>query len=152
MPTYPIYLDYNATTPIASEVAEAMRPYLGEIFGNPSSAHPYGRQIRAGVERARAQLAALLGCQPPEIMFTSGGTEANNTVIKGVAEASGGGGGHIVISAVEHPAVLEPCNWLAASLSQSENSTTDRVPNVPEPPSTLPIVMPSVVPNFATAP
>jgi cysteine desulfurase len=113
MPTDPIYLDYNATTPIADEVAEAMRPYLDEVYGNPSSAHPYGQQTRAAVEKARAQVAALLGCQPAEVVFTSGGTESNNTVIKGVAEASGGQGGHIVVSVVEHPAVLEPCRWLA---------------------------------------
>jgi cysteine desulfurase len=113
MPTQPIYLDYNATTPIADEVAGAMLPYLQEHFGNPSSAHPYGQQTRAAVEKARSQVAALLGCQPPEIVFTSGGTESNNAVIKGVADAVGGQGGHVVVSAVEHPAVLESCNWLA---------------------------------------
>jgi len=112
MPTNPIYLDYNATTPIAEEVAGAMLPYLQGRFGNPSSSHPYGKAIRAAVDEARAQVAALLGCQPAEVVFTSGGTESNNTVIKGVADASGWGGGHLVVSAVEHPAVLEPCNWL----------------------------------------
>ncbi|HLV43627.1 MAG TPA: cysteine desulfurase family protein [Aggregatilineales bacterium] len=112
MPDKPIYLDYNATTPIDHEVADAMLPYLYEHFGNPSSAHPYGRAAREAVDRARDQVAALLNASPGEVVFTSGGTEANNMVIKGVAEAAGRG--HIVTSAVEHPAVLEPCRWLAA--------------------------------------
>ena len=112
MLTYPIYLDYNATTPIDREAADAMLPYLYVHFGNPSSAHPYGRAARKAVDRAREQVAALLGATPDEIIFTSGGTEANNTVIKGVAEARGRG--HIITSAVEHPAVLEPCHVLAA--------------------------------------
>ncbi len=112
MPDKPIYLDYNATTPIDREVADAMLPYLYEHFGNPSSAHPYGRAAREAVDRAREQVAALLNASPGEVVFTSGGTEANNMVIKGVAEAAGRG--HIVTSAVEHPAVLEPCRWLGA--------------------------------------
>jgi cysteine desulfurase len=112
MPTKPIYLDYNATTPIADEVAEAMLPYLKEGFGNPSSSHPYGQAARAAVDKARTQVATLLNCQPAEVVFTGGGTESNNTVIKGVADASGWGGGHLVVSAVEHPAVIEPANWL----------------------------------------
>ena len=108
----PIYLDYNATTPIKDEVAETMLPYLTGRFGNPSSAHPYGAQTRQAVETAREQVAALLGCSPGEIIFTSGGTEANNTAIKGVAESYPERGNHIIISAIEHPAVTEPCAYL----------------------------------------
>ncbi len=110
----PIYLDYNATTPVAPEVVEAMLPYLTERFGNPSSNHLYGREAREGMEQAREQIAALLNCSSGEIIFTSGGTESNNTVIKGVAEAYRQRGRHIVTTAIEHPAVLEPCDWLAA--------------------------------------
>jgi cysteine desulfurase NifS/selenium donor protein len=110
----PIYLDYNATTPIDRRVAEAMTPYLYEHFGNPSSAHPYGVAAKRAVEHARAQVAALLGCQPVEIVFTSGGSEANNNAIKGVASAYRERGNHIITSAIEHPAVLEPCRWLEA--------------------------------------
>ncbi len=113
MPDYPIYLDYNATTPIDGEVAEAMLPYLYEHFGNPSSAHLYGRVAREAVEAARQQVAALLNCHPTEVVFTSGGTESNNMVIKGVAEARRAEGRHIITSAVEHPAVLEPVRVLA---------------------------------------
>jgi len=112
MTSKPIYLDYNATTPIDRGVAEAMLPYLYEHFGNPSSVHPYGVQARRAVERARAQVAALLGCEPAEIIFTSGGSEANNSAIKGVAAAYRERGNHVITSAIEHPAVLEPCRWL----------------------------------------
>ena len=113
MPGYPIYLDYNATTPIAPEVADAMLPFLRGSFGNPSSAHPYGREAHKAVDQARQQVAALLNASPTEIVFTSGGTESNNTVIKGVAEKYQDRGKHIIVSAIEHPAVLEPCRWLA---------------------------------------
>ena len=112
MASKPIYLDYNATTPIDRRVAEAMLPYLYEHFGNPSSSHPYGVEARRAVEHARAQVAALLGCRPAEIIFTSGGSESNNTAIKGVAAAYRERGSHIITSAIEHPAVLEPCRWL----------------------------------------
>lgn len=108
----PIYLDYNATTPIDREAAEAMLPYLYEHFGNPSSAHAYGRVAHEAVSRARAQVARALNCQPGEVIFTSGGTEANNMVIKGVATAYRDRGRHIITSAVEHPAVHEPCSVL----------------------------------------
>jgi cysteine desulfurase len=113
----PIYLDYNATTPIAREVAEAMVPYLYEHFGNPSSNHPYGVATKHAVEAARAQVAALLGCQPAEVIFTSGGTESNNYALKGVAlahrdRAPHSPGNHIITSAVEHPAIIEVCQWL----------------------------------------
>jgi cysteine desulfurase len=112
MKNEPIYLDYNATTPIEPRVAEAMRPYLYEHFGNPSSTHPYGARARQAVETARAQVAAVLGCSPVEIVFTSGGSEANNMAIKGVASAYREQGRHIITSAIEHPAVLEPCRYL----------------------------------------
>jgi cysteine desulfurase len=112
----PIYLDYNATTPIAREVAEAMEPHLYEHFGNPSSLHPYGVVARQAVETARAQVAALLGCQPGEVILTSGGTESNNYALKGVALAHRERGYHIVTSAVEHPAITEVCDWLAGQV------------------------------------
>jgi cysteine desulfurase len=108
----PIYLDYNATTPVDPAVAAAMLPYLHEHFGNPSSTHPYGLKTRTAVDRARARVAALIGARPEEIVFTSGGSESNNTVILGVAEALAEKGRHIITSAVEHPAVLEPCHAL----------------------------------------
>lgn len=108
----PIYLDYNATTPIACEVAEAMAPYLYDHFGNPSSNHPYGLVARQAVEAARAQVAALLGCLADEVVFTSGGTESNNYAIKGVALAHRDRGNRVITSNVEHPAVTEVCHWL----------------------------------------
>ena len=109
----PIYLDYNATTPLAPEVIEAMRPFIEEHFGNPSSSHWYGREPRHAVEKARQQVAGLLKCQPEEIVFTSGGTEANNHAIKGTAWAMREKGRHIITTTIEHPAVLEVCRFLA---------------------------------------
>lgn len=106
--TRPIYLDYNATTPIAHEVLEAMLPYLQEHFGNPSSNHVYGRTAAAAVDKAREQVARLLGCDVDEIIFTAGGTEADNLAILGCARASQNSRHHAVTSAVEHPAVVEP--------------------------------------------
>ena len=108
----PIYLDYNATTPHAPEVMAAMQPYIEEFFGNPSSSHWYGAEPRRAMERARQQVADLLQCSPGEIVFTSGGTEANNHAIKGMAWAMRGKGTHIITSAIEHPAVLEVCRSL----------------------------------------
>ncbi len=110
----PVYLDYNATTPLDAEVAAAMRPYLEEHFGNPSSSHWYGAQPRAAVAEARAQVAELLHCAPGEVVFTSGGTESNNYALKGAALAARARGNHIVTSGIEHPAVTEVCVWLAA--------------------------------------
>jgi cysteine desulfurase len=107
-----IYLDFNASTPIAPEVAEAMRPYLAEHFGNPSSRHWAGAPAKEAVERARAEVAGLLGCEPSEIVFTSGGSESNNWAIKGVFLAARDRGNHIVTTSVEHPAVVEPCRFL----------------------------------------
>lgn len=109
----PIYLDHNATTPVAPRVREAMLPYLGALFGNPSSAYRVGRDARDGVERARGQVAALLGADPGEIVFTSGGTEANNLALLGFVRARGPARAHVVTSAIEHPSVLQPL-WALA--------------------------------------
>lgn len=108
----PIYLDYNATTPIDPSVAEAMLPYVHGLYGNPSSGHSFGLAARQGVDRARSQVAGLLGCSTADLIFTSGGTEANNHAIKGVAYAHRDRGDHIISSAVEHPAVTEVCRFL----------------------------------------
>jgi cysteine desulfurase NifS/selenium donor protein len=108
----PIYLDYNATTPVAKEVAQEMRPYLDQYFGNPSSVHPYGVKTKLAVEKARSRVASLINCDPSEIIFTSGGTESNNYAIKGIALANKNRGNHIITSAVEHPAVFEVCRYL----------------------------------------
>jgi cysteine desulfurase len=123
----PIYLDYNATTPLDPAVVDAMLPYLSEHFGNPSSAHVLGKRTHDAVERARAQVAGLLGAQPGEVVFTSGGTEASNHALKGSVFARMGGGvtgffgrllgrtiqnAHLVISAVEHPATTQPAEFL----------------------------------------
>ncbi|MCG6918190.1 MAG: cysteine desulfurase [Deltaproteobacteria bacterium] len=108
----PIYLDYNATTPIDPEVAEAMRPYIFECFGNPSSSHWYGLQTKKAVEKARDQVADLINCSPDEVVFTSGGSESNNYAIKGAAFANLGRGNHLVTSSIEHPAVIQVCKYL----------------------------------------
>jgi cysteine desulfurase len=105
-----IYLDEAATTPVRREVLEAMWPYLGPEFGNPSSHHEVGESARAALEQARADVADVLGARPSEITFTSGGTESDNAAVKGIALASPGR--HVVVSAVEHPAVLESAAWL----------------------------------------
>ena len=107
----PIYLDYNASTPVDPRVLDEMLPYLKNKYGNPSSSHPYGVALKAGIEQAREQVAALLGCKASEIIFTSGATESNNMVIKGIAKAAGKGK-HFITSQIEHPAVLEPCRNL----------------------------------------
>ena len=107
----PIYFDHNATTPVHPAVVEAMLPYLRDHFGNPSSGHVYGQRARRAVERAREQVASLLACHPDEIIFTSGGTEANNLAIRGVIEPSSPRR-HVVTSAVEHPATARPCELL----------------------------------------
>ena len=112
MPTKTIYLDYNATTPIDERVADVMLPYLYEHFGNPSSSHMFGIEAKKGVERARAQVADMLGCKVDEIVFTSGGTESNNQAIKGAALGNREKGNHIITSSIEHPAVLEVCGYL----------------------------------------
>jgi cysteine desulfurase len=103
-----IYLDNNATTPALPEVFEAMRPYFGEHFGNASSIHHHGQETRAAVERARDSVALLLGCRAPEIVFTSGGTEADNLAIAGLTSA----GDHIITSSIEHHGVLHACKHM----------------------------------------
>jgi cysteine desulfurase len=103
-----VYLDNNATTPVLPEVLEAMRPYFAEHFGNASSIHHHGQETRAAVDRARESVAALLGCRPSEIVFTSGGTEGDNLAISGLTRA----GDHIVSSTIEHHAVLNSCKHL----------------------------------------
>ena len=107
-----IYLDFNASTPLAPEVIEAMKNILEEPYGNPSSGHWAGRPAREAVDKARMQVARLLGCEPHEIVFTSGGSEANNYALKGVFFASGRADAHIITTQVEHPAVIHPCRFL----------------------------------------
>jgi cysteine desulfurase len=108
----PIYLDFNASTPVAPEVAAAMRPLLESHYGNPSSLHWAGQPAHAALDAARSQVAALLACSSEEIVFTSGGSEANNLAIKGAFFAARGGANHIITSQIEHPATLGPCRLL----------------------------------------
>ncbi|UCD93950.1 MAG: selenide, water dikinase SelD [Candidatus Zixiibacteriota bacterium] len=108
----PIYLDYNATTPVDPRVGEAMLPYINEHFGNPSSSHIIGVTGKKGVDRSRKQVAEMLQCSIDEIVFTSGGTESNNYAIRGVARAYKDRGRHIITSSIEHPAVTEVCRFL----------------------------------------
>ncbi len=107
-----IYLDYNASTPIDPAVAAAMRPFLEDHYGNPSSGHWAATAAKAGIEAARGQVATLLGCQNDEIVFTSGGSEANNLALKGIFFALRDKGAHIVTSRIEHPAIIAPCRFL----------------------------------------
>jgi cysteine desulfurase len=118
----PIYLDYNATTPLHPDVVDAMLPFLTSHFGNPSSGHVYGVRARAAVESARALVAALLGCEPEEVIFTSGGTEANNLAIFGTARRLCDRR-HVVTSCVEHPAISRPCSHL-----EHDGWTVTRIP------------------------
>src|SRR5205814_1863775 len=115
----PIYLDYNATTPLDPAVVEAMLPYLNAHFGNPSSTHAYGRRAHEAVEQARTQVAAFLGARPDEIVFTGGGSEASNQALKGAVFVKLRGifgrwarDAHIITSTIEHPATLQPCEFL----------------------------------------
>jgi len=112
-----IYFDHSATTPLDPRVRAAMRPYLDGQFGNPSSLHYEGREARSAVERARAQVAALLGAEPSEIIFTASGTEADNLALVGAIRAAGGGH-HVITSTIEHAAVLETCRFLERSGTQ----------------------------------
>ena len=107
-----IYLDYNASTPIDHRVAEAMRPFLTEAFGNPSSGHWASGAAKEALNEARSKVAALMGCSAEEIVFTSGGSEANNLALKGSFFALNGRRKHIITTAVEHPAILAPCRFL----------------------------------------
>jgi len=108
----PIYLDYNATTPIDPRVAEAMLPFVHQHFGNPSSSHVFGVTAKKAVDKARRQVAGMLRCRIDEVIFTSGGSESNNYAIKGVAHAYRHKGNHIITSSIEHPAVIEVCRYL----------------------------------------
>ena len=110
----PIYLDYNATTPVDPLAAQTLEPWLRERFGNPSSAHLYGKEAKAAVETARAEVAALIGGRPGDMIFCGSATEANNLAIFGVARALRGERRHLVTSAVEHPSVMQPMRWLEA--------------------------------------
>jgi cysteine desulfurase len=110
-----LYFDHNATTPVAPEVLDAMLPFLESEYGNASSIHRFGQRARAAVERARAQVGALIHCRPSEVVFTSGGTEADNLAIFGVARAADRAGRarkHVITTAIEHPAVLYSCKAL----------------------------------------
>src|SRR5947209_5006456 len=106
-----IYFDYNATTPLDPEVREAMLPFLGEVWGNPSSVHHVGRRARALLDEARDRASKVLGCKPSEIIFTSGGTESVNLAIFGTARRLKSKGKHLITSAVEHHAVLHSCEY-----------------------------------------
>lgn len=108
-----IYLDYNATTPLDAGVREAMLPFLGEVFGNPSSVHHVGRRARALLDDARDRVAQVWACKPSEVIFTSGGTESSNLAIFGAARLLRHRGRHIITSSVEHHAVLHACEYLA---------------------------------------
>jgi cysteine desulfurase len=118
-----VYLDHSATTPVDPRVVKAMLPYLSEKFGNASSVHGFGQEARAAADRARRQVAALIGARPNEIIFTSGGTEANNLAIRGVCELAESHGRHIITSSIEHPSVhgalesLEKRGWVVTRLS-----------------------------------
>jgi len=127
-----IYLDYNATTPLCDAAREAMLPYLGRYFGNPSSVHAAGREARAAIDNARDKLGALLRAKPGEIIFTGGATESCNLAVLGLARSSSSRGGHIISNKAEHHAVLHPLEhleqhegfevtWLNVSESGMEN-------------------------------
>jgi cysteine desulfurase len=124
----PIYLDYNATTPIADEAAAAMSRFLRESYGNPSSLHWAGLPARDAVEKGRSQVAALLCCDATEIVFTSGGTEADNQAIKGLffAKRNRGRPFHVITSVIEHPAVLQPCVFLERLGAEVTRLAVDR--------------------------
>src|SRR5947199_169660 len=112
MPMRRVYLDHSATTPVDSRVAEAMLPFLTEKFGNPSSVHFFGQEARAAVDRARREVAALVSARPNEVVFLSGGTEANNLAIRGIAEQNSERGRHIITTAIEHSSVRGICEAL----------------------------------------
>lgn len=125
----PIYLDYNSTTPIDPGVLKAMLPYLSDHYGNPSCTHLYGREAHTAVEGAREQVAELIGAKPDEIVFTGGGSEASNHAIKGMVlrpETDWGRNAHVVISAVEHPATVQPCEFLQGLGCEVTVVTVDR--------------------------
>jgi cysteine desulfurase len=108
----PFYFDHNATTPVAPEVLETLASCLGEVYGNASSIHYFGQSAKQRMEAARRQLASLIGCQPGSLVFSSGGTEADNMAVLGVVRAAPAAARHAIVSAIEHPAVLGPCEQL----------------------------------------
>ena len=122
-----VYLDHSATTPVDRRVVEAMLPYLTEKFGNPSSVHLFGQEVRAAVDRARREVAGLIGARSNEIVFVSGGTEANNLAIRGLCDTHTSGKGHLITSAIEHPSVrgifevLEKQGWEVTRLPVKED-------------------------------
>ncbi len=120
----PVYLDHNATTPLSEVVREAMLPWLGERFGNASSRHEYGRAARKAIDEARARVAAAVNAHPTEIIFTSGGSEANNLFLKGAAALLKSG--RLAVSAIEHPCVREPARQLRRSGWQCQEIPVDR--------------------------
>ncbi|HKS29549.1 MAG TPA: cysteine desulfurase family protein [Pyrinomonadaceae bacterium] len=132
-----VYLDHSATTPVDGRVVEAMLPFLTEKFGNASSVHFFGQEARAAVDRARREVASLVGARPNEIIFLSGGTEANNLAVRGIAEAATSQGRHIITSQIEHPStkgvldVLEKAGWLVTRLPVYEDGIV-RVEDVRE--------------------
>src|SRR5215216_2153404 len=107
-----VYLDHSATTPVDRRVVEAMLPFLTEKFGNPSSVHFYGQEARAAVDRARREVANLIGARPNEVVFLSGGTEANNLAIRGVCEQATEHGRHVITTSIEHSSVRGICDAL----------------------------------------
>jgi len=107
-----VYFDHNATTPVHPEVAAAVQPFLDDLFGNPSSIHWAGRDVRKAVEDARGEIASFYGCRPLEVVFTGSGTEADNLGVKGVAYRPGNAGKHIITTQVEHPAIMNTCRFL----------------------------------------
>lgn len=111
-PLKPIYLDYNASTPVAPEVFQEMLPFLQQNYGNPSSSHWAADTLKEAIELARTRVASAIGANPSEVIFTSGGTEANNHALKGVYFASRHRGAHIITTTIEHPAILNPCAFL----------------------------------------
>ncbi len=121
-----VYLDHNATTQVEPEVLDAMLPYLTGEFGNASSIHTFGQRARAAVETAREQVARLIGARPQEIVFTSGGTEADNYAIFGIVEAAGGQAKHLIATAIEHEAVLNTCQELEKRGTQVTYLPVDR--------------------------
>ncbi len=127
-PKTPIYLDYAATSPVDDRVLGVMLPFFGRTFGNAASIHEFGRVAAEAVERARAQLASLVGCAPEEVIWTSGATEANNLAIKGAVRASGKSIAHVITQATEHKAVLDPlfaCARKGWKLRCCRSTTTD---------------------------
>ena len=118
-----IYLDNNATTKTDDEVLKAMFPYFSESYGNPSSIYKIGRENRRAVEEAREKVAEVLNCEPNEIYFTAGGSESDNTAIRGIAYSYKKKGNHIITSKIEHPAVLETCKQLEKEGYKTNNNS-----------------------------